>query len=131
MDVYPFYATSANSGMKTMTAAFKKYAPSIMTSADYNEQPVLGWAAGQLISTASKAYGVGKNKPLTPAAVDDAIYALHKTNLGGLVPTMTFVKGKAQNNDCWFWAGIRNGKFTLPFGSSTTCVSPKLLSPSS
>jgi len=130
MDVFPFYALTANHAMKTMAAAFRKYQPSILKSSDYNEQPVLGWAAGQLISTAAIAYGIGKNKPITTAAVDASIYALHKTNLGGLVPTMTFTKGKLQNNDCWFWAGIRNNKFTLPYGSTTTCVSSKLLSSS-
>jgi hypothetical protein len=111
-----------------MATAFKTYAPSIMTSSDYDEQPVLGWDAAQLIGTAAKAEGVGSSKPLTAAALDNAIYALHQTNLGGMVPTMTFVKGQLQNNDCWYWAGIRNNKLTLPYGLSISCVSSKLQS---
>jgi hypothetical protein len=50
-------------------------------------------------------------------------YALHSTNLDGMVPTTTFTPGKAQSNTCWFWASTANGQFTMPYGTTPACAS--------
>jgi hypothetical protein len=39
-----------------------------------------------------------------------------------MIPTETFVAGKPQQNKCWFWASIKNKKFTMPYGTKVACI---------
>jgi branched-chain amino acid transport system substrate-binding protein len=117
----PFFDTS-NAGIQTMNAAFNQYAPGLTKASTYNDVPVWQWTSGLLIAAAAKAGDVGTTKPLTAAAMLAGIYALHSTNLGGMTPTLTFVKGKPNYNKCWFYAAIQNGKFATPYGLTPTCA---------
>jgi branched-chain amino acid transport system substrate-binding protein len=117
----PFFDTS-NPQIQTMTAAFNQYEPGLTTSPNYSDVPVWQWAAGTLIATAAKAGGVGTTKPLTAAALLNGIYTMHSTDLGGLTPTLTFVKGGPHFNKCWFYAALQNGKFATPYGLTPTCA---------
>ena len=91
-------------------------------SRNYSDVAVWQWATGMLIAAAAKAGDVGTTKPLSAAALLSGVYALHSTNLDGLTPTLTFVKGQPHFNKCWFYAALQNGKFATPYGLTPTCA---------
>jgi branched-chain amino acid transport system substrate-binding protein len=117
----PFFDTS-NPVIQTMTAAFNQYVPGLVSSPTYNDAAVWQWITGMLIAAAAKAGDVGTAKPLSAAAMLAGVYALHSTNLDGMTPTLTFVKGQPHYNKCWFYAAIQNGKFSMPYGLTPTCA---------
>ena len=117
----PFFDTSFP-GIKIMTAAFNKYDPGLTKMSGYGDLTTNQWTTGLLIAAGAKAGGVGSTNPITPAALLQGMYTLHSTTLGGMVPKMTFVKGKAQVNNCWFWASLKNNKFTMPYGTTIACA---------
>jgi branched-chain amino acid transport system substrate-binding protein len=118
----PFFETNFP-GIKTMTAAFNKYDPGLTKMDGYGDLATNQWTTGLLIAAGAKAGGVGSTHPLTAAALLQGMYDLHTTNLGGMIPTETFAAGKAQMNKCWFWAAIKNNKFTMPYGRQVACAS--------
>jgi hypothetical protein len=89
---------------------------------EYGDLSTQQWTVGLLIGEAAKAGNVGSTNPLTAAAFLNGIYTLHSTNLGGMTPTLTFVKGQSNTNKCWFWVAIQNGKYTMPYGTTPTCA---------
>jgi branched-chain amino acid transport system substrate-binding protein len=117
----PFFDTG-DPAIAVMTAAFGRFAPGLTTSPNYSDVAVTQWATGLLIAAAAEASGVGTTRPLSAAALLDGVYALHSTNLGGLTPTLTFVKGQPHVNRCWFYATLRNGTFGTPFGLTPACA---------
>jgi branched-chain amino acid transport system substrate-binding protein len=62
----PYYSTQV-AGVKTMNAAFKKYQPSVLKSANYSEIAVQTWVSGLLLSAAAKAGGVTSSASPTAA----------------------------------------------------------------
>ena len=118
----PFFDTSFP-GVATMTQAFQQYDPSLLKLPEYGDLSTQQWTVGLLIGEAAKAGGVGTTSPLTGSAMLDGIYTLHSTNLGGMTPTLTFEKGQSHQNKCWFWVGIQNGKWALPYGTAPVCAS--------
>lgn len=109
--------------IKTMNAAFDKYAPGLRESKDYGDPSVWQWTSGMLIAEAAKAGDVGKGKPLTAPALLAGVYALGSTDLQGMTPKLTFVKDQPQSNKCWFYAAIKDGKFDMPYGRTPACAS--------
>ena len=59
---------------------------------------------------------------MTPAALKSALLAIHTTTVGGLSSPITFTQGQPETNQCFYTAGIKNGKFTLPIGLKVTCI---------
>jgi branched-chain amino acid transport system substrate-binding protein len=117
----PFFDTS-NPAIKAMTEQLNKYDPSITKSAAYDDSAVWNWAIGIMLSEAFKAASLGPSTTITPAAVRDAMFTLHTTNAGGLITPVTFTKGQPETNNCYYLAGIKSGKFTLPYGLKMYCV---------
>ena len=118
----PFFDTSFP-GIKTMTNAFNKYDPGLTKMSAYGDLTTNQWTTGLLIAAGAKAGGVGSTHPITPAAMLQGMYTLHTTTLGGMIPRITMVAGKAQENKCWFWASLKNNKFTMPYGTTIACAS--------
>jgi branched-chain amino acid transport system substrate-binding protein len=120
-DVIPFFVTSTP-GSKLMQDTIAQYAPGVLTNAQWNVTNEFPWTLGLLINQAAKAGGVGTTQPLTGTALTNAMYQLHTTTLNGMTPTLTFTRGQVNQPHCWFWAGIENGKWYLPYGLTTTCA---------
>jgi branched-chain amino acid transport system substrate-binding protein len=120
-DVIPFFVTSTP-GSKLMQDTIAQYAPGVLTNAQWNVTNEFPWTLGLLINQAAKAGGVGTTQPLTGTALTNAMYQLHTTTLNGMTPTLTFTRGQVNQPHCWFWAGIKNGKWYLPYGLTTTCA---------
>jgi len=99
---------------KAFHNALAKYAPS---------QPVVPpsmhvWTAGQLFKAAVLASG---SSNVTSSTVLAGLYKMKDQTLGGLTPPLTFTKGKVPMVDCFFIAGIKNGKFVATDGSKVSC----------
>ena len=120
-DNIPFFVTSTP-GSKAMHDAYAKYEPSV-TRPQYSVGETILWTTGLLIAAGGGGRG-RDDQPDDGTALKDGVYALHSTNLGGMTPTLTFVRGQPHENHCWFWAGIQNGQWYLPFGLTTTCATP-------
>jgi branched-chain amino acid transport system substrate-binding protein len=120
----PFFVTSTP-GAKAMDATLKKYAASTtIDSPNYNEQPTQFWLTGVLFQDAAKAGGVGAGGTPTTKELYKGLYALHGDTLGGMAPPLTFHKGVPNTVNCWYWIGIKDGKFTTPYGLKPVCVAP-------
>jgi branched-chain amino acid transport system substrate-binding protein len=76
------------------------------------------WAALQLFAAAAA------KAPTNPTRHDilNGVYALGTGfTLGGLIPPETVVPGKATVNPCFFYAGIKNQQYVMPFGTKLYC----------
>lgn len=120
-DNIPFFVDSTKAS-KAMHDAWHKYQPQIISSPNLDEEAVLGWTAGMLIAEGAKAGKVGDGHPISGPALTNGMYDLHKTNVDGLTPTLTFVRNQPHESQCWFWVRIKNQKFTAPYGLNPTCA---------
>ncbi len=120
-DNIPFFVTSTP-GAKAMHDAFQKYQPSVLASPQYSALGPILWNTGLLIAQGAQVGGVGSTNPLTGTALVNGIYTMHTTDLGGMTYPLTFVRGQVNQKHCWYWAGIKNGQWDLPFGLTTTCA---------
>jgi branched-chain amino acid transport system substrate-binding protein len=108
-----------------MNTAFKKYAPGLTSSSNFNEVTVEAWVTGLLIGAAAKAGNVGAHGTPTAAQELSGLYKISGTNLGGMAPTLTFKKGVPNAVDCWQgYTLLKNGKFSTPGGLGPDCVAP-------
>ncbi len=117
----PFFDLSSPA-IKSMTNDLNETNPSITKSSSYADPAVWNWAVGTIIDEALKAGKLGASTTVTPAALRDALFTLHSTNAGGLLNTLTFTKGQAETNNCYYVVEIKNNKFTLPDGLKSFCL---------
>jgi branched-chain amino acid transport system substrate-binding protein len=119
----PFFVH--NAATDPMYAALKKYYPQQLTNPNFGEIVVENWADAILLQDAIGA--VKLTSTLTPAEVTAGMYKLPQgTTLGGLTPPLHFKKGKPTSNACFFYMGIKHGKFiTLKDTAQPTCTNPK------
>lgn len=121
----PFSVTNTPA-TKTMYAAFKKYEPGFTSNPNFNELAVESWTAGLLFEAAAKAGKLGVGGAPTSQEVYNGLYSKalpQGTTLGGMVPPLTFTKGKIFSNSCWFFQRDSHGKFTTPYGLHPDCLS--------
>jgi branched-chain amino acid transport system substrate-binding protein len=117
----PFYATTA--AVTAMNAALDKYYPGLRENGSvYNEFAMGAWISGELFTDAAKAGRLGANGTTpTSAELTTGLDAIKGDTLGGLAPALTFTAGSAHPVDCWFTFALKNGKWSLPNGTKTTC----------
>lgn len=116
--VFP-YVDQSTPATKAFHQAMAQYAPSTYHSSSFSENAAEDWAGGMLFVTAAKAGNLG-NDP-TSAKVLDGLYSLHNETLGGISPPLTYTRGQPTKISCWFYMGIKNGKFTTPYDLKTFC----------
>ena len=119
--VFPYVDQSVPAD-KAFHQALDKYVPSVVKSPSFSENDAEDWAGGMLFVAAAKAGNLG-NDP-TPAKVLDGLYSLHNETLGGIVPPLTFHRGQPTKISCFFFMGVKHGKFTTPYGLKTFCEPP-------
>jgi len=117
----PFYATTP--AVTAMNAALDKYYPGLRANAtNFNEFAVGAWVSGQLFTTAAKAGGLGANGSTpTSAQLVTGLNSLKTETLDGLAPNLTFTSGQPHPDDCWYTFALKNGQWSLPNGTKTTC----------
>jgi branched-chain amino acid transport system substrate-binding protein len=115
----PFNVTNTP-GTKAMVAAFKKYQPGLVGSANYNGEVVEAWTSGLLLTAAVEA-GHPSNS-VTGTEILKGLHSLHGETLGGMSPPLTFHAGKPNTVDCWFWMTTSHGKFTEKYGLTPACA---------
>jgi branched-chain amino acid transport system substrate-binding protein len=108
-----------------MNAAINKYAPDELKSSGYGEIPMESWVSGKLLEAAAKAGNVGANGA-APSAADllTGLHALKDETLDGLAPPLNFAAGKPNPVDCWYLVVLKNGQYSTPYGTDSTCVKP-------
>jgi branched-chain amino acid transport system substrate-binding protein len=118
---FPFFVNTP--AIKTMNTAFDKYAPGLRKDVNYGEFSMEAWTAGVLFETAALAGHLGANgKTPAAAAVTNGLNSLNGETLGGLVPPLHFVAGQPHPIDCWYWAVLKNGKYSTPLGLKPACA---------
>ncbi len=117
----PFFDTSSPA-IESMTKALNQTDPSITKSSSYDDTAVWNWAIGVILDEALKAGNLSASTSVTPAALRDALFTLHTTSAGGLISPITFTKGQAETNNCYYIVGIKSNKFTLPDGLKSFCA---------
>jgi branched-chain amino acid transport system substrate-binding protein len=118
-DDLPLYASSP--AITAMNAALDKYYPGLRKDPYYDEAVTNAWTSGLLLEAAAKAGGLGANGSPTSAELVKGLTALKGNTLDGTAPPLTFTAGQPHTVDCWYNYALKNGKFTLPDGTSTTC----------
>jgi branched-chain amino acid transport system substrate-binding protein len=115
----PYFAKNAQ--ITAMNKALKKYAPKILTDVNYGELPMETWVAGKMFQAAAAAGHLGVKGAATSAELIKGLDSLHGDTLGGLAPPLTFTAGKPHPVDCWYYALLKNGKYSTPFGLNPVC----------
>lgn len=118
--VIPYTANTP--GVKAMTAAFDKYQPGTIENSQFNALGEEGYITGLLIEAAAKAGHVGAGAAPTSQELYNGLYSLKGDTLGGMAPPLTFVQGKPNPVDCWYWTADQNGKWTTPYGVNPVCA---------
>ena len=115
----PYFAK--NAAITAMNTALKKYAPGVLKDVNYGELPMETWVAGKMFQAAATAGHLGANGAPTSAQLIKGLDSLHGATLGGLAPPLTFTAGKPHPVDCWYYALLKNGKYSTPFGLKPVC----------
>jgi branched-chain amino acid transport system substrate-binding protein len=115
----PYFAKNAQ--ITAMNTALKKYAPGVLKDVNYGELPMETWVAGKMFQAAAAAGHLGANGTPTSAQLIKGLDSLHGATLGGLAPPLTFKAGKPHPVDCWYYALLKKGKYSTPFGLKPVC----------
>jgi branched-chain amino acid transport system substrate-binding protein len=117
----PFYADTP--AVTAMNAAIDKYYPGLRQNADdFNQYSMGAWPSGLLFAAAAKAGGLGANGSTpTSAQLITGLDSIKGNNLDGFAPSLSFSAGQPHPVDCWFTFALKNGKYSLPNGTSVTC----------
>jgi branched-chain amino acid transport system substrate-binding protein len=115
----PYFAK--NAAITAMNTALKKYAPGVLKDVNYGELPMETWVAGKMFQAAATAGHLGASGAPTSAQLIKGLDSLHGATLGGLAPPLTFTAGKPHPVDCWYYALLKNGKYSTPFGLKPVC----------
>ena len=110
----PYFATS-NPQIVAMNKAINKYAPGILKDVNYGELPMETWVAGKMFQAAAAAGKLGANGNPTSAELVKGLDSLNGNTLGGLAPPLTFTAGKPHPVDCWYYALLKDGKYSTPY----------------
>ncbi len=114
----PYFANT--SAIKAMNSAINKYEPGTLKNVNYNELAAEGWMSGKLFQAAVAAADV--SGALTTAELIKGLDSLKGNTLDGLAPPLTYTAGKPHPVDCWYYAVLKDGKFTTPFGLKDFCA---------
>jgi branched-chain amino acid transport system substrate-binding protein len=118
---FPYFAKSP--AITAMNKAFDKYAPGLRKDVNYGEFPDEAWMAGKLFQAGAAAGNLGAaGKAPTSAQLTKGLNSLKGETLGGLAPPLTFTAGKPHPVDCWYWAVLKNGKYSTPLGLKPACA---------
>jgi hypothetical protein len=58
----------------------------------------------------------------TSAELIKGLTSLKGETLDGMAPPLTFTAGQPHPIDCWFTYSLKGGRYSLPNGTTTTCV---------
>ncbi len=116
----PYFATS-NPQIVAMNKAINKYAPGTLKDVNYGELPMETWVAGKMFQAAAVAGKLGVNGNPTSAELVKGLDSLNGNTLGGLAPALTFTAGKPHPVDCWYYALLKDGKYSTPYGLKPVC----------
>jgi branched-chain amino acid transport system substrate-binding protein len=115
------YVATGTPALERFHEAFKKYTGKVA-----QDQPMMfGWVDAQYFARAIENLPLAvKSGPITTAVVLDGVYALKNETLGGLIPPMTFARGKvAPFVNCYAVLRIGKDGVTSPTGNKPVCIS--------
>jgi branched-chain amino acid transport system substrate-binding protein len=115
----PYFANTP--AIKAMNTALKKYAPTVLKDVNYGELPMETWVAGKMFQAAAVAGNLGAHGAPTSAQLTKGLNSLHGATLGGLAPPLNFTAGQPHPVDCWYYALLKDGKYSTPFGLKPVC----------
>ena len=116
----PYFANT--SAIRAMDTAINKYEPGTLKNVNYNELAAEGWMSGKLFQAAAAAGHLGVGGAPTTAEVTKGLDSLKGDTLDGLAPPLTYTAGKPHPVDCWYYAVLKDGKFTTPYGFKDFCA---------
>jgi branched-chain amino acid transport system substrate-binding protein len=116
----PYFANT--SAIKAMDSAIKKYSgASVLTNSNYNELAAEAWMSGKEIQAAvAAAHATGTP---TSAEIVKGLDSFKGQTLDGLAPPLTYTAGKPHPVDCWYYALLKDGKYSTPYGLKDFCAS--------
>jgi branched-chain amino acid transport system substrate-binding protein len=109
--------------MADFNAATKQYAPSLNLSSPNVQEPLTAtdaWVSGLMFQEAVKLSGV-TGIP-TSADILAGLAKFKNDTLGGMAAGLTYTNQKNKTEGCYFAIQIKSQKFTLPNGSTPSCV---------
>jgi len=118
---FPYFVGTP--AIKAMNKTLNKYAPGVLKDVNYGELPVEAWISGKMFQAAAQLGHLGANgKAPTSAELTKGLDSLHGTTLDGLAPPLNFTAGKPHPVDCWYYALLKNGKYSTPLGLKPSCA---------
>ena len=122
----PWFSTAP--AIADFDAAMKQYAPSINLSSPSLQEPLTAsdaWVSGLMFQQAVKLSGV-TGIP-TSADIVAGLEKFKDETLGGMSAGLTFGNPTNKAQGCFFTIQIKSQKFTLPNGTTPTCLPPAAL----
>ncbi len=122
----PWFSTAP--AIADFDAAMKQYAPSINLSSPSLQEPLTAsdaWVSGLMFQQAVKLSGV-TGIP-TSADIVAGLEKFKNETLGGMSAGLTFGNPTNKAQGCFFTIQIKSQKFTLPNGTTPTCLPPAAL----
>ncbi len=102
-------------GTAEFLAAMTKYQPGVLL----NTSTTSGWYAGKVLEKTL----AGASGAITSQTIYDGLYKLGpRFDLDGVLAPVTYAKGKpAVQEACTWYAQVKSGKLTTPFGAGRVC----------
>jgi branched-chain amino acid transport system substrate-binding protein len=113
------YVGTGTPALDQFHAAFKKY-----TGRDAQDQPMMyGWVDALFFARAIENLPLAiRSGTITTATILDGVYSLKNETLGGLIPPMTFTRGKVPPLvNCYSALRIGKDGVTSPTGNKPVC----------
>ena len=107
-------------GAKVFHAAIEKYAPSIVGNPEYTDALMPVWAGLQMFRYVGDASKLTPNS--TPTQVKAGLWKVKDQTLGGLAPSLTYVKNQPTHVNCVFFEQVKDKKLVEPYGSAPQCI---------
>jgi branched-chain amino acid transport system substrate-binding protein len=122
----PWFSTAP--AIADFDAAMKQYAPSLDLTSANTQEPLTAtdaWVSGLMFQQAVKLSGV-TGIP-TSADIVAGLEKFKNETLGGMSAGLTFGNPTNKAQGCFFTIQIKSQKFTLPKGTTPTCLPPAAL----
>jgi branched-chain amino acid transport system substrate-binding protein len=116
----PVLADQSIPATRTFHTALSTYAPSVLSSNEYNELDANAWASAQVFALAAQRAQIGPDS--TSADLLKGLYTFHGETVGGLTPPLTYKPGQPLFVTCYFYTQIKGGKFVAPAGATPQCI---------
>ena len=115
---YAFPAAGESDAVATFTKAMGSYA-----KGDNWKEGAASFDWTGLVAIQKALASVSAGATVTAQDVATGLESFKDETLDGMAPPLNYVAGKANPVDCWYLVVLKDGQYSTPYGTDSTCVS--------